>query len=107
MLRVSLSRLLLLLLLLGQQSSVLHELSHVYYAGAADSAQVSQDHQLPDATQCPTCHGFAQLGHLVGGGASAPAVIASSYLRAPAPSYFRTGAHAPKPRCRGPPQARV
>jgi len=99
--------LLLPLLLLTQQSGLLHELTHTYYAGRATGAQISRDEQLPDAALCVTCHAFGQASHAATGSTSLFQAPPAAYLTALEPIYALLTASAPKPRSRGPPQASV
>jgi len=99
--------LLLPLLLLAQQGSLLHELTHTYYAGRAAGAQVSQDDQLPDTAECVTCHAFGQASHAATASTSLPPALPAACLPVPQPLQALISASAPKPRSRGPPQASV
>jgi hypothetical protein len=105
--RLRLALALPLLVLFAQQGAVLHELSHLYYAGQALGSELRADAQLPDDASCPVCQSFAQVAHPAA--ASVPALILppSSYLPSPDPSYPVATADAPTPRSRGPPQARA
>ena len=96
-----------LLVLLAQQGAVLHELSHLYYAGQATGPQLRPDDQLPDNDSCPTCQSFSQVAHPAT--ASVAAFIVPSAVHVPYsdPPPCLTGAEAPSPRSRGTPQARA
>ncbi|HTW37716.1 MAG TPA: hypothetical protein VMD49_04030 [Steroidobacteraceae bacterium] len=96
-----------LLVLFAQQGALLHELSHVYYAGQASGRQLHQDEQLPDDSSCPTCQSFAQVAHPASGSAPVVVVPPAVDLPCPDPSYRIAAADAPRPRSRGPPQIRA
>lgn len=94
-----------LLVLFAQQGALLHELSHLYYAGQASGQQLHQDEQLPDDSSCPTCQSFAQVAHPASGSAPALTLPPAALPLCPDPSYRIAAADAPAPRSRGPPQA--
>jgi len=99
--------LLLPLLLLTQQGSLLHELTHAYYAGRAAGAQLSHNQQQPDGALCITCHAFGQASHAATGATGLLPVLPATHLSVAEPRYALLTASAPKPRSRGPPQASV
>jgi hypothetical protein len=105
--RIRLALALPLLVLFAQQGAVLHELSHVYYAGQPLGSQLHQDQQLPDNSLCPTCQGFAQVAHPAVGFAALHIPPSAPHLRTPDPAYRMAPADAPRPRSRGPPQIRA
>ncbi len=96
-----------LLVAFAQQGAVLHELTHVYYAGQSCGAQLHPDAQLPDDSSCPTCQSFAQVAHPATGSTVALVLPPAGYLPCPETSYREIAADAPRPRSRGPPQARA
>jgi hypothetical protein len=102
--RSSLSWLLSLLLVLVQHGAVLHGLSHLRHGEAESGATVRAELHALDGGPCLTCEAYAQIVNPVAASGASPAVCPAELLPTPEPSYRITGADAPTPRNRGPPQ---
>ncbi|HMD72896.1 MAG TPA: hypothetical protein VKG05_03450 [Steroidobacteraceae bacterium] len=91
-----------LLLILGQQGAVVHELSHFYASEAAASSHLEADGAADRA--CALCPVFAQVSTPAFSHAfHIPALLRAEADRFPELAYLAIEAAVPTPRSRGPP----
>ena len=102
--RVRLDFVLPLLLLVAQHGAVLHEISHIAYAGHVQRAQLQPDAHLLDNRFCPTCYAFAQVLSPTAGSLAALPAPDTARLRSLDSTNAVISAESPIPRNRGPPQ---